>query len=80
MYTVYLYIYLILCYNFLCIQAVPGHNCGDMDLKKYIKNLPLWFKSRENSVFWKSCDRETINVISVFIFLRDSGDRVQGAP
>lgn len=34
MYTVYLYIYLILCYNFLCIQAVPGHNCGDMDLKK----------------------------------------------
>lgn len=34
MYTVYLYIYLILCYNFLCIQAVPGHNCGDMDLKR----------------------------------------------
>lgn len=48
--------------------------------KKKKKNLPLWFKSRENSVFWKSCDRETINVISVFIFLRDSGDRVQGAP
>lgn len=37
MYTVYLYIYLILCYNFLCIQAVPGHNCGDMDLKKKLK-------------------------------------------
>lgn len=77
MYNVYLYIYLILCYSFLCIQAVPGHICGDMDFKK---NLPLWFKSRENSAFWKSCDRETINVISVFIFLWDSGDRVQGAP
>lgn len=39
MYTVYLYIYLILCYNFLCIQAVPGHNCGDMDLKKKKKKI-----------------------------------------